>query len=650
VRRAPVVLLLVARAAFADNPMDAAAREVEAQHKAARACAAHEPTCDWVATYAPLERATLGRALAARGYEPDPHPWGKVIRKVHVFNEQVFAPGEPAVLRFLNIFHVTTRERSIIDELTIRDGEMWDQDKVEESARRLRDPQFSSVIATLPVKSGEDGKVDLFVVTRDVWSLRLNTYYTFQEGSLTNLQISLADNNFLGHRNLLAASLVMDQGAVALGPLFIDKNFLGRHLDLRFRVDDIFTRQRLVTDPLADPAHGTCDPSNPNFPCSTSEPVGAPRGIADGGGLHSEGTDSSISLSNPLWSLASEWGWGASFGHRFAPQREFVGLGMFAYQDPATHTLLPREYYLKRWNVAANAVRQWGHRYKFQVSLGHNVTSTTPSLLDTFNGAFPGVDFAAFKRDVFPRSEVTSTPFVGFLMFEPRYVTARNITSYEVAEDFQIGPSANAVFAAGLGFLGSTSTFANPSLSLGETVQWGNDGYVNVSASIAMRLQNTTLNDGVTPVGSIDNTASAQVYAVTPTLGQARIVAQASIATRWHDTQNAFLAIGSDSGLRGFDINQFIGQRRFSAQVEARTLSIPVWLLRFGGVAFYEVGGAADTFRTMQLYQDIGFGLRMLIPQTSRDLWRFDLAFPFGTTPASGILAPHFIAGFTSYF
>ena len=35
------------------------------------------------------------------------------------------------------------------------------------------------------------------------------------------------------------------------------------------------------------------------------------------------------------------------------------------------------------------------------MSLGHNVTSTTPSLLDTFS-AFPNFDFTAFKRDVFP--------------------------------------------------------------------------------------------------------------------------------------------------------------------------------------------------------------------------------------------------------
>jgi hypothetical protein len=647
VRRALVVLVVIARTAFAEGE-DQAAKEDRETKEAAAVCAARAPACDWVATYAPLERATLQRALAQRGYELEPQPWGKVIAHVHVFNEQVFA--EDNWLRFFNNFHVTTREHSIIDELTIKEGETWDQARVEESERRLRDPLFTSVVMAIPVKSKEAGKVDLFVVTRDVWSLRLNTYYTFQEGALTNLQISLADNNFLGQRNLLAASLVMDQGGIALGPLFIDKNFLGKHLDFRVRVDDVFTRQRLVTDPNADVAHMTCDPNNPNFPCSVGEPTNAPRGIVDGGGLHSEGTDSAVSLSNPLWSLASKWGWGVSFGHRFAPVRQYLGLGMYAYPDPTTGTLLPREYYLKRWSAAANIVRQWGTDYKFQLSFGHNVTSTSPALLDTFAAAYPGVDFTAFARDVFPRKEVNSTPFVEFQFFEPRYRVSRNINTYQIAEDYRLGPTADVAIAQGLTALGSTYNFTSPSLSVGYTLPWCTDGYVSVGGSIAMRFQNTTLNDGVTKVSSIDNTASAAIGVVTPSLGQSRIVAQAAIATRWNDTQNAFLSIGSDSGLRGFDINEFIGQRRMTVQIEARSLSVPVWLLRFGGVAFYEVGGAANTFSTMQLYQDIGFGLRMLIPQTSRELWRFDLAFPIGAPPSSGLLAPHFIAGFGSYF
>jgi hypothetical protein len=652
VRRAAVVLLVTARTAFAQAP------EAEQRAAAEHACAAHDATCDWVRTYSPLEQATLGRALAARGYEVEPSPWGKVIDRIHVYNEDVFA--EDNWLRFFNYFHWTTREHSIVDELTIGEGELWDQARVEESMRRLRDPLYSTVIAFVPVKSQKPGRVDLFVVTRDVWSLRLNTNYTYQESSLTYLSISLSENNFLGHRNLVAAALLMDQGSVAVGPLFIDKNLLGSHLSLSVRIDDIFTRRKLKSDPLADPTvmPPTCNPTDPNFPCSIGEPAGVPHGIEDHGGFHSEGTDSSISLSQPLWALASEWGWGASFSHRFAPVRQYLGTGIYAYSDATTGNLLPREYYNKRWSASASVIRQWGTEFKYQLQFGHTVTSQRPTFLDTFPSTDPG-ERADFQRDVFPRSEVLSTPFVSFGFFQPRYRVSRNISTYELAEDFQIGPSLSATFAVGLAALGSSATapdgtshgenFESPSLSVGWTFPWCRDGYITPSAGVAYRFQNTTLNDG-TPTTSIDNTASASLYVITPSYKFLRVVAQAAISTRWHDTQNAFLAIGSDSGLRGFEINQFIGQRRVSGIAEARTTSFRLWLLRFGGVAFYEIGSAAETFNTMRVHQDIGVGLRMLIPQTSRELWRFDLAFPLDATPSSPAFQPHFIAGFQSYF
>jgi outer membrane translocation and assembly module TamA len=77
---------------------------------------------------------------------------------------------------------------------------------------------------------------------------------------------------------------------------------------------------------------------------------------------------------------------------------------------------------------------------------------------------------------------------------------------------------------------------------------------------------------------------------------------------------------------------------------------VPWWVFRVGAVGFYEVGGVAESLQHINLYNDVGFGLRMLVPQTSRELFRFDLAFPLQATPGSGLFAPHFLAGFQSYF
>ncbi len=94
-------------------------------------------------------------------------------------------------------------------------------------------------------------------------------------------------------------------------------------------------------------------------------------------------------------------------------------------------------------------------------------------------------------------------------------------------------------------------------------------------------------------------------------------------------------------------INEFIGQRYFDTQIEARTLPYAIWVLRVGGVAFYELGGASDSLKDIVLHQDAGLGLRMLIPQTSAQLLAFDVAVPFDGVNRGTL---HFLASVGSQF
>jgi len=569
-------------------------------------CASRDPACDWAATLSSLERASLGRALTARGYEPDPSPWGKVIGAVRVYNEDVFAEPQP-FLQFFNVFHITTKESTIRSEGVVAAGQVWDQDRIEETARLLRDPLFTSVVAVVPVKTTAPGTVDVLIVTRDIWSLRFNTQYTYQQGKLTNLVTSLSENNFLGRRDVLSAALTMDQGAIAFGPLFIDKNLLGEHLDFRVRVDDIVTRDDLTK-------HST---------------------------FHNEGSDSTITLSRPLWSLASEWAAGSSFTHRFAINRQFLGTALrnYEYTDPTTGmtSLFPREYEQRLWSTNAYVTRQWGATLKQQLSFGHSVTSQRPQPLNDFAG--DDMARAAFIANVLPRSEVTSTPYVEYAFFEPRYRTLRNVTTFDLAEDLRTGPDLDVVVSFGLELLGSDHNFQRLSSAVGWTFPVAREGFLRIAGGLGGRLQ-----DGRT----IDNTATVLVRGATPPIGGVmRLLAQSQLSTRWNDTQNGFYTIGSDSGLRGFNINEFFGLRLFSLQIEARTLPYPIWVLRLGAVAFYDLGGADQSLHEMQLHQDAGLGLRILIPQTSAQLLKFDFAVPFDGRSRGAL---RFLAGFGSEF
>ena len=569
-------------------------------------CAAHAPRCDWVATLSSLERASLVRALTARGYELDPAPWGKVIAAVRVYNEDVFA--EPTPLReLLNYFHITTKESAIRAEAVVSAGERWDQPRIDETARRLRDPLWTSVVAVVPVKAQAPGTVDVLIVTRDIWSLRLNTQYTFQQGKLTNLSMSLSENNFLGKRDLLAAALTMDQGAIAVGPLFIDKNLFGEHLDLRAQVNEIITRDDLTL-------HSK---------------------------IHTEGTTSSFSLTRPLWSLASEWAAGASFSHRFAIDRQYrnIALDTYKYEDPGTGaiTSFDRQYAVRRWSASAYATRQWGDGLKQQLSVGHTVDSVRARPLDDFTG--DADQRAAFIAAVLPPPEVTSAPFVEYVLFTPRYRTLRNVATFALAEDLRTGPDLDVVLSFGLTPLGSDKNFQRLSSAAGWTIPWTRDGFVRVATGLGSRYQEGEL---------INNNATWSVRAAAPPLaGLVRFVAQTSLSTRWDNRQRTFFTIGSDTGLRGFGINEFSGQRYADFQLEARSAPYPLWVLRLGAVAFYDLGGAADSLAQLELHQDAGLGIRMLIPQLSAQLWKFDFAIPFDGANQGRL---RFLAGFGSEF
>ncbi|HEY5921708.1 MAG TPA: hypothetical protein VIV11_08555 [Kofleriaceae bacterium] len=600
---------------------------------AAAACHARSPDCDWMMTFSSLEKLSIRRSLAELALEIEPAPWDKVIGTIRVINEDVFA--EANWLRFFNIFHITTREATIRGELTIAEGQVWNEELIAESARRLKDPLYTGVVALLPTKSAEEGKVDLLVVTRDIWSLRLNTQYQVQQGSLTNLSISLSENNFLGRRKTIALGFLVDQGAITTGPLFIDKNFLGQHMDFRFRIDRIFTRKSLDVIGEQPPGSGML----------VEQPTGDPGGLQDDRKFRAEGSQATVALTKTLWSLASKWGGGGSFTYRNAINRSYRGTGLRAVDDPATpdNDFLPRQYRMRSWSVRGSVTRQWGDEYKHQIEGGHSVTSQTPSLVSNFTSD-PALR-AFFVETVFPRDELISSPFIEYSIFRASFRTIRNVDTFDLAEDLRLGPNLTAGLQQSLAFLGSDVYFTRPSLVVGWTFPWTRDGFVRLAAGGQIRIQ------AGQPTSTIDNTATGSVRVATPTFGYFRVVTQAHFETRWNDTQNAFYTLGSESGLRGYDLGQFIGNRRVVGQIEARSVPVPFWVLRLGAVAFYEVGGVAVSFNEMELHHDVGVGFRMLIPQTARDLFRFDIAKPLDgehRCPIPGNIC--FIAGFDSYF
>lgn len=572
--------------------------EAEAQ------CSAHLPSCDWLATLSSLERASVQRTLRARGLALDPAPWGKIIEQIDVAVEPIIVEGS-SYLGFVNRLHIESKEHIVRREVLVVAGTPWDQARVEESGRRLRDPLFSSVAVLVPVRSADPSRVRVLVVTRDIWSFRFNTNYRYQNGKLTNLVLSLSEQNFLGRRKIIAGTFSMTQDQVALGPSYIDRNVLGKRWRFSGRANALFSRAPLI----------------------------------DEGEFISEGSESIFILEKPLWALASKWAWGASVEHRFSIERSYRGTDLRRYDAPETPEPdnLPWRYQQRRAESTAWVQRQLGSTFKHRFKMGYTLESQRPRVEADFMGS--EIQRTAFERDVLPRSERNSLVFVGYSGFTPRYRTLHNIGTYDLAEDVQFGPQvAVAVAVAGKAY-GSSSNFMRSSVDLSYTLPWCHDGYVLGNVGAFARLQQGS--------GFIDNTADASVRIFAPSNRYGRLAAIVALATRWGDTQNRFYTIGSENGLRGFRIGEFAGQRKAGLQFEARSKPLRISALRVGGVAFYDVGGAANTFREMTVHHNLGVGLRALIPQTSRELLRFELAIPLDGNLAG---RPQFLAGFGSEF
>ena len=562
-----------------------------------KACETRREPCDWMALLGTLERAAVERSLAENRLEVEPSPWGKKLRRIVAANHDVFGPKD-GFLQWFNVFHFTTKSEAVEREVLLRPGDGWDQDLVDETARKLRDPLFSSVVALVPVRSPEPGTVDILVVTRDIWSLRFNSNYELQDGRLTYLTLSLSENNLFGRRKLLAAVFEMDQGAYSFGPLYIDKNLLGRHYNLHLRGGALFNRE-------------------------SSE---------------YEGSASTVTFARPLWSLNSEWGYGVEWSHRYAIDRAFRREGIRLYDAPSTEAveMIPYQYRQRRWAVDSHIVRGFGERVEQRIRLGHEVQTQRP---ETFGlGAIPDEVRDEFAHDVLPRSERTSMVYVGYELFTPRYRAVRNIVTFDLAEDLRFGPELTTKFGTGLKAVGSEETFGKVYGLGGWSLPLGDDGVVHAAAEIEMRLQDGDL---------IDNKASGVVRVVTPTLAIGRVVTEIGATTLWNDQQNRFVTLGGDNGLRGFPINEFEGQRRVNGQVEFRSLPVRVLIARLGLVAFYDAGGAHELFRDMPLNHNLGIGLRSLIPQLSPELFRVDCAFALNGEER---FKPRIIAGYRQAF
>jgi len=548
-----------------------------------------------------LERGAVDAALAARGLTIDPTPEGKAVGAILVVNQEVFQPSDGGLLEWLNHFHHTTRESHIRRESLLVPGMGYDAALVDETMRDLRnrtaynakDPILSSIVAIVPVKATAPGTVDILIVTRDMWSLRFNTDYNYQPGYLINLSTSLSENNLFGRRKQVALAYLLNEGDMWLGPTYLDPNVLGTHLRLIAAHYQIWGRK------LGEIAAGP-----------------------------HEGSASRLRLEYPLYALSRRWGGfvDASYTTRVArilsgkTLRTFnPGTGRclgpgddnFAGADPSAECA----FRSRTGAVTSGLTRSFPKSWLVQrVTAGNEFGLNRP----TFLPDFPTVERDAFAQAYFRTSERTSSLYLMYEVFTPRYRTYRNLDTFDLGEDQRLGPWVTLKLGRASTWLGSDADFftlkAEAHVNLGIA-----GGFQSVGASWESRRYGE---------GWRDQLVTGQIYAATPMLARTfRVVLFGSAGFMYDNVHRARVYLGGLEGLRGYPVNFFYGYDFHIAHVELRTAPVALASLRLGALAFADGGHAADSWQALSFFGDVGAGARLLIPQLNVEVLRCDWAF-----------------------
>jgi hypothetical protein len=440
-------------------------------------------------------------------------------------------------------------------------------------------------VVVLPVQSLEstqEDTVDLLIVTRDIWSLRVNTLFEAVGDNLDYLYLNLAENNVLGLNKSAALTFLLQDDTFDVGALYTDPRLMGTRHMLSLNQSAIFNKKD-----------------------------GAYEGLRGG-----------FSFGLPLYKPSQKWGYGVSgsYSSYIARRYDDAGVMSWLYEDPDTGESRVLEHRFQFLNIASSflATRSFGNVFKKEISFGYGFRLTDASLTDDFDA--PGYVEDLFVDLIFPREEIASYLVGRFRFFTRRYTRLYNYNTFGLAEDFRIGPSYSLTANLASSLLGSDRSYLDLSTSLSWSfvptrglLFWLGTGLsTEVDDALLMRNRKVTANIGF----------------ISPTLfGVGRFVVGGRFAMQFDTTYYSQYQLGGNNALRGIGTRALLGKNYFRVNTEFRSSAFSLGFLNLGGVLFYDAGGTFDEDLPV-VHQAVGAGLRILILAVNRQVIRIDYGVP----------------------
>lgn len=541
------------------------------------------PAAQRLHLYSPYEQQTIDEVMGERGLVRDAAPEGKTVERVEIVALDVFEKRD-VLPRWLNVFHVTSRDDVIRREVLLREGGRYEQAVVDDTIRNLRRlpgvPQLSAVLVVAAEGSAPD-RVVVVVITKDVWSLRLNWDLVGSLSGFDQLAFQPSETNFLGTHQILGATFIIEPSAYTAGLEYFVP-----------RLGDSRTTVQAFANVMVN---------------------------RDAGNV--EGSYGSLVAGEPLYSGKTEWAWDATTAWQDVIARRYENAALATYVDPAypMGAGIPFEYRARAFGSAYELTRSFGwdtnHDFTLAANLGRAVYRTVAP-----PGADPRVvaDFAS--QDV-PLSDTRVGPSLQYHSYRMRFVRVVDFDTLALQEDYRLGHDIVLRVYPSFRAIGSSRDVV--ALFGAAQYTWAlRDGLFRVAFSSDTEPQ-------ANPSRISDAYVQPTMHLVTPTLPglASRIVVDGSFLYRWRNYLNQISYEGGDDRIRGYPTNFLVGANVLTYNVELRTRPVEILSCQVAGVAFFDNGDAYT--KSFQTFQSLGFGVRALFPWLDRTVFRVDMGFPF---------------------
>ncbi len=585
---------------------------------------AQKPTSQ-TTEYSPYEQETIRRTLDRTGEIVDPAPEGKTIESIETVRLEILEnrdPGpemldkvpiisplvrEPVNInrKALNSLHSLSKDYIIRREMLIHEGDRYVQVLVDETARnmRARMPLQVSIVIIVPVRVSAPDKVKLLVITKDIWSLRLSFDLSVTPGGLENLLFVPQETNLFGLHHTASTRFQYQPETYTFGAGYKVPRFGMSWVGATASASVIVNRR-------------------------TGNP---------------EGSAGSLVVGQSLYSTQAKWAVGAEASYAVGVTRRYVNAHVATFDSRATPERdgIPAEYKSRALVAGVSVTRSFGWALKNNFTFSMNAASTSYSTFDV--AGFNPAATADFVQRLVPRGETRVYPSIGWQTFTTNFLRTLDINTLALQEDYRLGHDVSVAVYPVTRALGSTRTVIGISAKAGYAIPMG-DGLVGAGVSTVAENQDEVSFAGFGCQGATSSTTDASVTgsvgAVTPRLGFGRIVMNVSVMNRCRNYLRSRTLTGGDDRLRGYPSNYFFGKDSVFYNIEFRSTSVEVLKAAIGGVVFFDAGDAAQGFDVLRAKQSVGVGIRALLPQLNRLVFRADLAFPLrrGPFPETGIV------------